>query len=81
MFYQYNYENRLTKVSNLSNNHKLFDGFYRNNRICYDALNRRISKELTPGDGGRIEISGYYYDGRSHNVLAEYQDGVWNIQE
>ncbi|MEJ6950983.1 RHS repeat-associated core domain-containing protein [Natronospora cellulosivora (SeqCode)] len=82
--YQYNYENRLTKVSNLSNNHKLFAGehpFTGTIEYSYDALNRRISKELTPGDGGRIEISGYYYDGRSHNELAEYQDEVWNIQE
>ncbi|MEJ6952586.1 hypothetical protein [Natronospora cellulosivora (SeqCode)] len=28
-----------------------------------------------------IEVSGYYYDGRSHNVLAECTDQVWNMNQ
>ncbi|MEJ6952578.1 hypothetical protein [Natronospora cellulosivora (SeqCode)] len=35
---------------------------------------------MTPGNGGRIEVSGYYYDGLGVNVLAEYQNLVNNSQ-
>ncbi|MFW6016618.1 MAG: RHS repeat domain-containing protein, partial [bacterium] len=82
--YQYNYENRLIKASNSSKNNKLFGGehpFKGTIEYNYDALNRKSKKKLTPANGSRVEISGYYYDGSGTDVLAEYTDKVWNMKQ
>lgn len=82
--YSYNHENRLIMASNLSRNNKLFGGehpFTGRIEFTYDALGRKVGKELTPANGARIETNGYYYDGRGTNILAEYEDEVWDINQ
>ena len=82
--YQYNYENRLLQASNLSRDNKLLGGehpFSGTIDYTYDALGRKISKKLTPNHGNRVMFSGYYYDGRGTNVLADYEDNVWNMKQ
>ena len=82
--YSYNYENRLIKASNLSRNDKLFGGehpFTGTITFAYDALGRKVVKELAPANINRVMINGYYYDGGGVNILAEYEDEIWDINQ
>jgi len=71
--YQYNFENRLIKASDQLK-HPL-NCWKLSNDVSYgyDALGRRVKKEIDPAYGHENEVEYYIYNGLGLNVLAEYQ--------
>ncbi|MBA2134146.1 hypothetical protein [Capillibacterium thermochitinicola] len=82
--YSYDYENRLISARNLTRNDKLFGGehpFTGTITYTYDALGRKIGKETAPANINRVMVSGYYYEGLSTDILAEYENEIWDLQQ
>ncbi|MGE5604463.1 MAG: RHS repeat-associated core domain-containing protein [Bacteroidota bacterium] len=71
--YQYNYENRLVKATNRFK-HWMFDQqFVGEVSYSYDALNRKVKKEIDPLQGSKNEAEYYIYNGLGLDILADYQ--------
>ena len=70
--YQYNYENRLVKANNKFK-YLPDQKFVGEVSYGYDALGRRVKKEIDPLQGPKNEAEYYIYNGLGLDVLAEYQ--------
>ncbi|WP_408956496.1 RHS repeat domain-containing protein [Natroniella sp. ANB-PHB2] len=73
--YEYNYENRLTSVKNNRVPHFHGGGtpFFGEIEYQYDALNRKVTKDIEAFSGIKKEVEHYIYDGLGVDILAEYR--------